>query len=353
MALITRYSSDLGIRRLLAQPRDVAVGSGQTLALNVAATGLNLSYQWKSVSKGAIAGATGPTLVLSNLTAADAGVYFCTVSNASGSGDSAGGTVTVGAAGQLTRLSNLSVRANLGAGQLLIVGFSTTGAKSLLVRGVGPKLADFSIPDFYADPLLEIYSGATLVTSNDNWAPSLATTFASVGAFALNANSKDAALLTTVSGSGTAQLKGTGAGVALVEVYDAGGGFAPRLGNVSARNVVGTGANILIAGFTIDGPVAKTVLIRAVGPKLTAFGVNGVLADPKLEIYVGSVKLAENDDWNASAGAFFTSVGAFGLDAGSKDAALLITLPPGGYTAQVSGVAGTTGEALIEVYEVP
>jgi len=123
-------------------------------------------------------------------------------------------------------------------------------------------------------------------------------------AFALNAGSKDAALLKVVKGGATAQLKGTGSGFVLVEVYDAAGGVSPRLTNSSALDRVGTGGDVLIAGFTIDGPVAKTVLIRGVGPKLTAFGVGGALADPKLEIFQGSAKLAENDNWRRRRRAF-------------------------------------------------
>jgi hypothetical protein len=271
--------------------------------------------------------------------------------------DSAGAIVAVRSSGE-SRLTNLAVRAALDAGQVLIVGFSTTGKTDLLVRGVGPKLADFGVADFYADPRLEIYDGAGVKgLTNDSWDSALATTFQSVGAFALNAGSKDAALVTSVNGASTAQLKGADSGVTLLEVYALGGMSAPsRLNNVSTLNRVGTGGNILIAGFTVSGDVAKTLLIRGVGPKLTAFGVSGVLADPKLEIYRDATLLAANDDWNASVAAATPGLG-FALDAGSKDAVLLITLPalPAGvgYTAQLSGVGATTGVGLIEVYEVP
>lgn len=341
---------------ITGQPVSVTASAGQTVALTVSATGgPNLSYQWQKAPTGAlILGGTAPTLVLGNVSAADADTYFCRVTNSAGGTSSANAAVTIGAAGQLTRLSNLSVRTNLNADQLLIVGFSTTGAKNLLVRGVGPKLADFGLPNFYADPRLEIYDGtAAKKAENDNWDNALSATFASLGAFALNPGSKDAALITSVTGGYTAQLKGTGSGVALVEVYDAVASFTPRLSNVSARNFVGTGGNVLIAGFTVDGPVAKTLLIRGIGPRLTGFGVGGVLADPKLELYSGATKLAENDNWSAGLAPTFASVGAFPLDAGSKDSALLITLPPGGYTAQISGADGGTGEALVEIYEVP
>jgi hypothetical protein len=154
------------------------------------------------------------------------------------------------------------------------------------------------------------------------------------------------------NGSHTAQVRGVGSGVVLVEVYDAAG--SGKLINVSARNAVGTGDNILIAGFVVDGTAAKTLLIRGVGAKLAEFGVAGVLADPKLEIYApAGVKIAENDSWNPLLQPLARRVGAFELTAGSRDAALIITLAPGAYTAQISGAGGSTGEALVEVYEVP
>jgi hypothetical protein len=150
-------------------------------------------------------------------------------------------------------------------------------------------------------------------------------------------------------------LKGTAAGVALVELYDTGTGNSPRLVNVSARNQVGTGDNILIFGFFIDGTGNKNVLIRAIGPRLADLGVTGVLADPKFEVYRAgtAAPVAVNDNWDASLAATFASVGAFSLNAGSKDAALVTALAPGSYTVQVSGVSNGTGEALVEIYEVP
>ncbi len=339
---------------ITGQPLDAVIAAGQTLALNVTATGTGLSYQWKRIPDVAIAGANGPQLIVDRAGATDAGIYFCTVANSAGTRDSAGATVAVRATG-VSRLANLSVRANLAEGQLLIVGFSTNGRKDLLVRGVGPKLAAFGLANVYADPRLEIYDGAGgLGATNDNWADALKPTFDAVGAFPLDSGSKDAALVTPVSGGATAQLKGSGSGFVLVEVYDAAAGSTARLTNVSARNRVGSGGDVLIAGLNIAGPVAKTLLIRGVGPKLATFGVVGALVDPKLEIYNSSgTKLAENDNWNATVGGFFAGLGAFPLDAGSTDAALLITLPPGGYTAQLSGADGGTGTGLIEIYELP
>ena len=134
----------------------------------------------------------------------------------------------------------------------------------------------------------------------------------------------------------------------------------PSVSNLSTRAQVGTGGDIIITGLTIGAGANKTVLIRATGPALTGFGVAGALADPVLTLFnsAGAV-VATNDNWGTPVGsaapvtaATFNSVGAFGLTAGSRDAALLATLTPGGYTAQVSGAGGTTGVSLIEVYEV-
>jgi hypothetical protein len=138
-----------------------------------------------------------------------------------------------------------------------------------------------------------------------------------------------------------------------MEAYDAGTGDSRRFTNLSARNKVGVGANILIAGFTLQGSGTRNLLIRAVGPKLTDFGVAGVLTDPKLEIYSGTTKLYENDNWLSSLSTTFASVGAFALNAGSKDAAITVALPAGAYTVHVSGANGGIGEALVEIYELP
>ncbi len=129
-----------------------------------------------------------------------------------------------------------------------------------------------------------------------------------------------------------------------------------RLANVSTLMRVGTGADVLTAGFYISGSSPKQVVIRAIGPRLatTPFNVGGTLADPLLVVYgpnSSTREAARNDNWNSADAAAFAAVGAFALTAGSRDAAIVTTLPPGSYTAQVSGVGGTTGVALVEVYE--
>jgi hypothetical protein len=339
------------------QSQNILAGSGVTLSAT--ATGGGLRYQWK-FNGVAIPGANGPTFTLLNATAGSAGDYTVEITNSAGVATSSAATLTVTGVAPVSvaRLSNLSVRAAMAPSQTLIVGFSVSGgSRGIVVRGVGPTLASFGLGDAMADPRLELYNGSALVAENEDWgnAAALSTAFSNVGAFPLIANSRDAAFLQPIDGTRSVHLKGTGAGVALVELYDTGLGDTPRLVNVSARNQVGTGDNILIFGFFVDGTGTKNVLIRAIGPRLVDLGVTGVLADPRFDVFrAGStVAIAGNDNWDASLAATFNAVGAFGLTAGSRDAALVTTLTPGSYTVQVSGVSGTTGEALVESYEVP
>jgi hypothetical protein len=341
---------------IVTAPLTQTVVVGARLTLSVDATGTApLSYQWQKAGS-PIVGATNPSFTLPSVQGADAAAYSVAVTNAAGTVVSNAATISVIPA-VASAISNVAVRTNLGASQTLIVGFTMVGgAKPVLVRAVGPGLAALSVPGTMDDPRLGLFDGATSVANNDDWGggSSLVGSFASVGAFPLPASSRDAALVSSVSGGRTAQVSGPGAGTVLVEAYDAGSGVAPRLTNVSARNRVGTGADILIAGVTVSGTSPKTLLVRGVGPTLAIFNVTGVLADPKLEVYRASdgAKIAENDNWSASLAAVFPTVGAFSLNAGSKDAALVISLPSGGYTVQLSGVANGTGEGLIEVYEV-
>ncbi len=250
-------------------------------------------------------------------------------------------------------LSNLSVRTSLAVGQTLIVGAVLNGSKTILTRAVGPTLSAFGLQGM-DDPRLEIYSsGSSPIATNDNWSSALAPVFNSVGAFAFSAGSKDAAINQSLGGSFTVQAKGAGAGAILVELYDVTRGASPRLVNISVRNRVGTGSDVLIAGFAISGTSAKNLVIRAVGPGLAQFGLSGTLTDPRLQVYEGNNVIATNDNWEAPLALTFSSVGAFGLPAGSRDAALAASLRPGIYTVMVSGADSGTGEALVEVYELP
>jgi TonB family protein len=265
-----------------------------------------------------------------------------------------------------SRLTNVSVRSSAGTGaSTLIVGFTIGGAgsKRLLLRGVGPTLGTFGVTGVVTDPELRLFNSASAaITGNDNWdsTSTIGPVGDSVGAFRLPNNSRDAALLLDLAaGSYSAHLlANSGPGIALVEGYDVDAGTpTAQLSNISTRSTAGTGAAVLTIGFGISGDTPKTVLIRAVGPTLAGFGVGGTLANPQLRLFSArNNELGYNDDWlvAASWAPAFASVGAFSLgNTTTPDAALLVSLPPGSYTAQASGVGGTSGVALIEVYDVP
>jgi hypothetical protein len=338
---------------------------------------LTATYQWQ-LDGVDIPGATASTYSIAEAGAADNGIYKAVVTSSLG-------TFTYGV-GSLTtvsdaRIINLSSRAEVQTGSnILIAGFvvSGTGQKSVLVRGIGPALAQFSVSGFLAAPVLTLYNASSgALATNSAWGggATLADAMAAVGAFPLAPDSLDAALLESIPvGSYTAQVAGAGnsSGVALAELYDADPGTpATRLINISARADVQSGGNILIAGFVVvAGPSGadETVLIRGIGPALLTFNVPGVLASPVLTLLDSSgAVIASNQGWtsNSSLGpssakagvetataATMAKVGAFALASGSADSAMTVTLPPGSYTAQVAGTGAATGVGLVEVYEV-
>lgn len=337
----------------------------------VQAAGTGVTYQWRKDGV-ALIGETNSNLFLPGVSASDAGAYSVRVSNAGGFVDSTAANLTIASTGRV-RLVSLSTRAQVGTGgDILIPGFviGGSGQKNLLVRAVGEKLAEFGVENTLEDPLLNVLSGSTSLALNDDWqdAPdqlAMETARGQVGAFDLNPATKDSSLLVSVSqGLYTAQASGVGAttGVGLVEFYDA----DPISSNstftsISARAVVGTGGNILIPGIAIEGNVAITLLIRAVGPELGELGVEGELEDPEMVLLSGvgasSQFVASNDDWGQNPDvdaleAARVQVGGFPLSAGSRDASMLVVLNPGVYTIQVSGKNSTTGVALVELYRV-
>jgi hypothetical protein len=270
---------------------------------------------------------------------------------------------SISAAGQ-SRLANLSTRGRVTAENPLILGFALAGTeqRSVLVRAIGPTLGGFGVGDPLPATRLHVYdrTGA-LIMSNEGWAeaPALVEAASRTGAFPLPAGSADsAALLTLAPGNYTVEVvdpRGSG-GVALAEIYDAGTGPGTRLVNVSSRGAAGSGGAALISGFVIAGDnAAERVLLRGVGPGLVKFGTARVVDDPVIALYDAEGRaLGGNDNWVSSITDIFAAAvasGAFALDAGSKDAAVLATLPSGAYTIQVS--AGTTGTALLEIYDVP
>lgn len=346
---------------ITTQPAPVAAAAGDNVAFSVAATSATvLSYQWRKDGS-ALPGATAATLSLAGITAADAASYTVVVTNSGGSITSTPALLTVAPAGTGANAAivNLSVRSYLeSASASLTAGFviQSASGKRILVRAVGPTLSSFGVANALADPRLEIYDAtAAKIGENDSWDASLASTFVQLGAFALPTGSRDAALTATLpAGAGTAEVRGTGAGVVLVEAYDTASTASSRLVNLSARAGVGAADSVLIAGFAVGGTGSKHLLIRAIGPRLADLGIMGALADPKLEVYsANGTLIAANDDWAAALAPTFASAGAFALETGSKDAAVIVTLAAGAsYTIAVSGMNGTTGEALVELYDL-
>jgi sugar lactone lactonase YvrE len=360
----------------VAQPLPPASVTNGSAPINLTATttGNPTAYQWY-LNGAAISGATNYQYTVYP-TAANQGNYTVAASSASEATVTAdAGTLTVTTDAWLV---NLSARAysqsGSGGANQLIAGFVTTGpdSKTLLIRGDGPSLAAFSVTGFLPDPQLTLVSSSTTLAMTDSWSTSLDATFTAVGAYALPVGSHDTALLETLAaGPYTAQVisETTNSGVALAEVYDA-DALAPtdRLVNISARAFVGTGANILIGGFVISGNTPQTVVIRGDGPALTGFGLSGALAHATLTLSSNNGTIAINNGWNnapaignAVTGAIIvqpltaalsSKVGAFSLAQGSADSAIVATLPPGNYTAQVTGAANSTGVALVEIYEL-
>lgn len=267
------------------------------------------------------------------------------------------------------KLSNLSVRAKTG-GQFgtLILGFATSGAsKEVLIRGMGPTIGGFGVQNPIPDPRLDMIRNGAAIDEVDDWddepnAAAITTRGAQLGAFAPS-SLLEAILLRSVEPSPyTVLVTDTQGrtGEVLIEAYDADAlSAAGRLTNLSTRTEVGGAAGILTAGFVVAGTGELTLLIRGVGPTLTDFGVSGAVGDPTLVVISGTTqaRVGNNDDWGSdNAGNIRTTasaVGAFALVEGSRDAALLITLPPGPYTVEMnSGSNGSPGNGLIEIYEV-
>jgi hypothetical protein len=282
-----------------------------------------------------------------------------------------------------SRLGNVSTRALASSGaNSMIAGTVIAGTKpkQFLVRGVGPGLSKFNVPGVLPDPVLEIYDvDGRVIATNSGWEKnpspsSISAAAQSVGAFALDAGSKDTSLVISLNpGAYTFMLKsasGTQSGIGLVEAYDMDplSSTSTKAINISTRAHVGTtAAETLITGLVVQGPSARTVLLRAVGPTLgSLFGLSGSLEDPVITLFAqdGSV-IATNDNWSTATSVHGRDVtsedirsaaaasGAFPLPADSKDASLLVNLTPGNYTVHVTSKNAKAGIALAEAYEVP
>jgi hypothetical protein len=300
----------------------------------------------------------------------------------------------------IERLGNIATRGRVLTGDnVMIAGFIIGGTadKRVLVRSRGPSMAGapFNVPGTLANPSLQIYSGSTVIAQNNNWqdAPNC-TGFVCEGATAITATGLDpctpnpgqsvappncalesAILITLPPGAYTGIVTGAdgGTGVGIVEVFEADANPLSELSNISTRSFVQSGADVMIGGVTIEGTVSATVLIRARGPSMSGapFNVAGALANPFIQLYSESTVIAQNDNWQDAPNCTgFSCGGAAEITATGNDpctpnpgqatappgctleSALLITLPPGAYTAIVSGVGGGTGVGIVEVFEV-
>jgi hypothetical protein len=260
--------------------------------------------------------------------------------------------------------ANISTRLPVGTGDnLLITGFIITGpggsTKKVLVRAIGPST---NVPGLLADPTLELHDNTgALIARNDNWKTTqiggiiTSDQVADIQATgAAPTNDAEAALIASLPpGNYTAQVRGANntTGIGVAEAYDLSLSSAAKLANVSTRGFVQTGDNLMIGGFIIVNNPLK-VVVRGIGPSLAAFGVQNFLVNPTLELHGanGAVILA-NDDWKTNQQA---EIEATGLQpANNLESALVITLQPGNYTAQLRGNSNGVGVGVVEVYALP
>jgi hypothetical protein len=254
---------------------------------------------------------------------------------------------------QIPRLVNISTRGPVFTGADVMIGgfiIGGNGPKTVVIRANGPSMAG-QVAGTLGNPLLQLFNGSTQIAANDDWqsAPN-ASTIQSSGFAPLHP--LESAIYTTLNpGAYTAIVSGVGGstGIGLVEVFEVTLPNIPLI-NISTRGQVQTGNNVMIAGFIIQGETSRQVVVRARGPSMTAQGLPGALANPNLQIYNGATLIAANDNWQTDGNA--SSVQALGFAPSDPlESAILLTLPPGAYTAIVTGVGGT-GVGIVEVFTV-
>ncbi len=242
---------------------------------------------------------------------------------------------------------------NVGIGGFIITGISLS-PKHVLLRAIGPSLTRYGIVDVLADPVLELHGpGAFVTIINNNWRDTQQAAIEATGIAPTN-DFESAIDATLAPGAYTAIVRGNGntSGVALVEVYDLNPSLG-KLANISSRAFVSTGDNIVIAGFMLGNNAGvDQVIVRGLGPSLTAAGVPTVLANPTLELRNSDgTLLVSNNDWqdNPAQAAIVTAAGL--APTNNLESAIAATLPPGLYTALLAGLNNGTGIGLVEVYD--
>jgi len=254
-------------------------------------------------------------------------------------------------------LYNISTRGFVQTGNNVLIGgviVTGRGPKKVLLRVLGPTLGQspFNVPNVLANPSLELFQGSTLIASNDNWGTA-ANKQAIINTGLAPPNSLESAILISLNpGAYTAIARGVNntTGNALFEAYDLDNTASSKFGNISTRGFVQTGNNVMIAGVIVHGPDNKDVLVRALGPTLglPPFNVPNALQDPFLDLRdANGTQIAANDNWKSDQ----TDIQNTGLaPPHDAESAIAITLAPGNYTAIVTGVNNTTGNALVEIY---
>lgn len=235
----------------------------------------------------------------------------------------------------------------------MIGGFIISGnaSKKVVLRAIGPSLAQAGVNGAMANPALELHdSTGTSIASSDSWTSRRSEVAASGLA---PTDSREAAIVATLTpGAYTAILRGVNAtaGVALFELYDIDPSHS-QIVNISTRGNVLSGDNVMIGGFIIGGDQPSKVIVRAIGPSLARSGVAGALADPVLELHSGNGSLIfTNNDWRSSQEDQI--IASTIPPSNDKESAIVATLQPGNYTAIVRGGNNTNGVALVEVYSL-
>ena len=271
-------------------------------------------------------------------------------------------------------LGNVSTRSFVQTGANVMIGgfiVQGSGPKRVIIRAIGPELTPFGVPNALANPTLELHNGAgTLIATNNDWQTTIIGGIITSSQVSDIQNSghaptdaRESAIIADLQpGNYTAILSGVNGttGVALVEVYDLAPAASSSLGNVSTRSFVQTDSNVMIGGFIVQGSGPKRVIIRAIGPELTPFGVPNALANPTLELHNGAGALiASNDNWQTTIiGGIITGSQVSDIQNSGhaptdfRESAIIANLPPGNYTAIVRGISNTTGVALVEVYDL-
>ncbi len=250
---------------------------------------------------------------------------------------------------------NIATRMSVQTGDnVLIAGFIVTGpsgsTKKVLIRGMGPSLAQFGVPGTLSDPFLELHEPDGSVVSNDNWQQGDTSQIPS--GFAPSDPRESVIVATLTPGNYSAIVKGAHAetGVGIAELYDLDSASPAKLANIATRGFINTGDDVMIGGFIIGGNEPAKILVRAIGPTLTDFGVQGALADPMLELHDANGSTISNDDWRETQE---SEIIATTIPPNKdREPAILATLVPGNYTAIVRGKNNTTGIGLVEAYNL-